>query len=269
MAKQAGKVNRLRELREARASEIEATPFERHSRKVRDAIHRGRVAFEDLGAALRACKDSGSWREKYTSWTDACEAEWGISRRHANRLIEGVRIMDLIGAGPVGPTSKNQDEVDGPKSLPANERAVRELGTVPDENKPEVAKRASEIAGGADTTAADIRLAKRDVLPESEPEPEPEHEEPDPWTEVARLEKENGRLEEVLEQIQTSDLAVEVATWSRRYAQLEARLNDQARLASEAQKTATYAQGQLRKIREALGVERDRDILPAIRGLVP
>lgn len=256
---------RMRELREQNAAEVERSPFERHSSRVRGAIESGRRAFEELGAALRECKDSGSWREKYTSWSEACRSEWGISRQHADRLMQGVRIMELIGAAPMGAVSKNGGEVVGPKSLPVNERAVRELADVPDEDKPDIATRAAEISGSDTFSAADVRQAKEEgVPPPHVPEPEP-----DPWKEVERLERENGRLEELVEQIQTSDLAVEVALWSKRYAQLEARLNDQARLASEAQKTATYTQGQLRKIRDLLGVGRDRDILPAIRGLVP
>lgn len=59
MMAKTGKVDRLRELRETMATELDATPFDRHSRDVRDAVQRGRVAFEDLGAALSARFEHG------------------------------------------------------------------------------------------------------------------------------------------------------------------------------------------------------------------
>ncbi len=71
-------------------------------------------------------RDSGLWREVgYETWTECCETEFNVSRRHADRLagyghlLEALSEAAGLAAGPRGPASLA-------KALP--EKASRDLG---------------------------------------------------------------------------------------------------------------------------------------------
>lgn len=268
MARKIGEKERA--LREARETQmVEESSFTRHSRMVRDAIGRGRRAFDDLAETLRECKETASWREKYDSFAEACDLEWGISRQHAHRLIQGLAIRDFLGVTNGDKPSKRH-EVEGPKAVPANslENAVpleahtRELAKVPEEKRAEVWQTAVDETGGAPTARA-VREAAAAITPPSEVV---EEDVVDPVEEWERCEREVLRLQAIVADFD-GDLHTAHAGLSLRYSQLEARLADEARARREAERSAVYGTGALRKIREELGVERDREIIPAIRDL--
>jgi hypothetical protein len=76
------------------------------------------------------------------------------------------------------------------------------------------------------------------------------------------------RLTQVVESIQGDDVASELAKLSAKYAQLDARLSQVLTQYREAQNQATYQGKLLKEVRERLGVERNGEILPALRDLL-
>jgi len=77
--------------------------------------------------------------------------------------------------------------------------------------------------------------------------------------------KEVRELQALVESLKKDDLAKEVAKWHLKFDQLEGRLSLAVKQKNEADKHAKYSTGLLRKIREALKVTKDGEILQAIR----
>jgi len=72
-------------------------------------------------------------------------------------------------------------------------------------------------------------------------------------------------LEAVVKSLKQSDKDAEIEKLHKKYAQLEGRLQQCMTTQNEAKKDATYAKGMLAKVRAALKVKKDSDILEAIR----
>ena len=52
----------------------------------------------ELAEAIRKLRDSNGWRVLgYSSWAACCEAEFGYSKRHANRLIQSQEVIEQVG----------------------------------------------------------------------------------------------------------------------------------------------------------------------------
>ncbi len=79
--------------------------------------------------------------------------------------------------------------------------------------------------------------------------------------------RENKRLRELVDQLSKGKAEQELAKLSDKYGRLEGRLQQEMTTRAEAEKDAKYAKGQLAKIRKALGVVADREILDAIKDL--
>jgi hypothetical protein len=75
------------------------------------------------------------------------------------------------------------------------------------------------------------------------------------------------KLEALVESLQKDDLAKEVAAWSLKFDKLEGRLQQEITTKNEAIKQAKYCSGMLAKIRKALNVEQNSEILEAISDL--
>ncbi len=91
--------------------------------------------------------------------------------------------------------------------------------------------------------------------------PEDEDGGTDLLAELQEAHKEIARLEALVESLSATDTGVEIRKWSAKYAQLDGRLQQAITTGNEAERQATRAQGLLKKIRKALGVERDSDIM--------
>lgn len=126
--------------------------------------------------------------------------------------------------------------------------------------------------------AAEIAtLPKREqnkVLAEPKPTPKPEKKDeaapegedfaPNLVAELERADKEIRSLQGLVESLQTSDLAKEVAKWHLKFDQLDGRLQQCMTTGAEAAKQAKYQGELLAKIRKALRVEKNSQILPAL-----
>lgn len=88
---------------------------------------------------------------------------------------------------------------------------------------------------------------------------------PDLAAELVAADKEIRRLSQVVDTLSNgADLAKEVADWSLKFDQLSGRNAQLVRTANEAQGQARYANELLAKIRKALGVISNAEILPAL-----
>lgn len=93
----------------------------------------------------------------------------------------------------------------------------------------------------------------------------PEPEDSNLVDELQRADKEIRSLQAVVESLKKDDLAKEVAKWHQKYDQLEGRLAQAVTTKNEAEKQAKYATGLLTQIRKALKVDKNAQILEAIR----
>jgi hypothetical protein len=109
------------------------------------------------------------------------------------------------------------------------------------------------------------QISPRATKPELAPvEPESEHA-PDLVSELEAADKELRRLSSLIEQLTgDSDHAKIAAEWSMKFDQLSGRNAQLVRTLNEAQKQARYANDMLAKIRKALGVLANADIIPAL-----
>jgi hypothetical protein len=112
-------------------------------------IERGRAVFVEVGEALMTVRDNRLYREQYDTFEVYCQERWGMTHRHADRLIESAEVFG--GLGPMGPK-------------PTNERQARELAAL--KGDPDVMAEAWRAAGERTEgrpTAAVVReeVAKR------------------------------------------------------------------------------------------------------------
>ncbi len=82
--------------------------------------------------------------------------------------------------------------------------------------------------------------------------------------ELERADKQIRALQYQNDSLQKTDLAKELASWQKKYGQLEGRLHQEMASHKEAVRQAMYSTGLLAKIRKALKVEKNSQILPAL-----
>lgn len=214
-------------------------------------IERGLQTFVEVGAALMSIRERKLYRETHDTFDAYCKDRWGWTATRAYRLMQASEVVETL---PIG-------------STPANEAQARELVKVPEAERAEVMQEAST---NGKPTAEKIREAatrRREPEPTQPAEPEPDDHEPDPIAEWERAEKEVSRLSALVDSLEADDSGREIRALSARCAGLEGRLQQAISTQNEAVRTAKYAQGQLRKIRDELNVTSDREILEAIRDL--
>lgn len=107
---------------------------------------------------------------------------------------------------------------------------------------------------------------KQTAKPKKKDDAAPKGEEfaPDLVAELERADKEIRSLQGLVESLKTSDLALEVSKWYLKFDQLDGRLRQCMTTAAESAKQAKYQGALLTKIRKALRVEKNSQILPAI-----
>lgn len=245
--------------------EVSAAPLT--PEEARDLTERINRTAGDLWRLLLESYEREAWRALgYESWRAYATGEFSMSQSRAYQLLSHGELVNALAAETNGTVSTTVEK------LP--ERATREIRTVPEDRRAEAVTEAVETAPAKDgepkvTTrhAAEIAKKYRDDPPPEAEDYDPEDDAPDPQAEWERAERENERLRELVEQLESSDKDTEIRKLSARASGLEGRLQQCIATQNEAKRTAKYAQGMLRKIREALGVERDREIMGAIQGL--
>lgn len=128
---------------------------------------------------------------------------------------------------------------------------------------PDLAKQVAH--GEISLPKAHEQIAPRAAKPALTTVAEADHDTPDLVSELEAADKEIRRLSGLIEQLTTeSDHAKVAAEWSLKFDQLSGRNAQLIRTLNEAQGQAKYANGVLEKIRKALGVTSNADILPAL-----
>jgi hypothetical protein len=144
----------------------------------------------------------------------------------------------------------------------------QKLAAVPASQFEQAVAAAKEVDGEV-TTATLLRVAKATQAPKATV-PAPVMPDPDPETDLLvdyeREVAENNQLRERIEAITKSDLAAELDKWVQKFSQLDGRLQQAITTGNEAAKQAQRQGKLLRQIRDILGVERDAEILPALKG---
>jgi hypothetical protein len=125
-----------------------------------------------------------------------------------------------------------------------------------------------ELATGKATTKSLVRKAKKPKAEQAKAKPAPEqNKEPEPRGLLDELEssgREISKLTALVESLKKTDLGAEIENWSLKFDQLEGRLNQEITTRSTAEKQAKYGTNLLEKIRKALHVSKNGEILPAI-----
>jgi hypothetical protein len=112
-------------------------------------------AFITTGKALAEIRDRRLYRESCTSFGHYCEARWGLSRAHANRLIDAAETAKML-------PSAEKIHAEG---LKLNERLVRELNELR-KSRPELVAQTFETVVRAlpNATHREMRRAVSAVL---------------------------------------------------------------------------------------------------------
>jgi hypothetical protein len=131
------------------------------------------------------------------------------------------------------------------------------------------------VASGKATTASLVRSSpnkktkpapKEKSAPKSKPEPVEDLGD----TMVKELEANDKTIrdqQELIESLNKSDLGAEVEKWKLKFDKLEGRLQQCVTTKNEAERQAKYSTGLLAKIRKALRIEKNSEILEAISDL--
>ena len=106
----------------------------------------------EVGSSLLIIRDSRLYRASYSTFEDYCRTRWGMSKTHANRMIEATKVADNL--TPMG-------------VIPATERQVRSLASLPPDQQREAWTEATQKAEAEDrpVTARDVTDAVYKLKP--------------------------------------------------------------------------------------------------------
>jgi hypothetical protein len=114
-------------------------------------IEKGIQTFFEVGDALMEIRTKRLYRKEFITFRDYCEIRWGMSDRHANRLMESAEVVSNL--RPIG-------------LIPTHESQVRPLTNLEPERQREAWKEATK--GNSNPTAAQVAKA-REIVNHSEP----------------------------------------------------------------------------------------------------
>lgn len=227
--------------------------------------------WEEIGATIATMRDGVQWWAG--DWINFGESRYGET--YSQAVQETGRseqtLMNIAWVARQFPPERRRE------SLSWSHHA--EVAALDAEDADRLLDRAERDKLSRSALRALVREAKKGI-PEAQPaEPAPAAEpaenlppagdSSDPTAELlAELEAANAeiaRLEALVESLRDGDRAGEIVKWSTKYAQLEGRLRGCMAESNEAKKQATYASKVLRKVRDALGVETNSEILSALK----
>lgn len=90
-------------------------------------VRRGINVYRDVGDALLQIRDQRLYRAKFSTFERYCAEQWGLSKRHANRVIEAAGVANNI-----------EEQVGRARPIPETIRQASELAVLPDELQAEV-----------------------------------------------------------------------------------------------------------------------------------
>lgn len=134
--------------------ELMSTDETKRLAELMDVIDQGLQTFVEVGRALGEIRSSRLFRSTHLTFPSFVLDSWGMSDRHARRLIAAVEVSDNVGGGPRGPIL---------------EKHARVLVGLAAEDQRAVWAKASEIAprardGRPRVTEKVVRAARRQVI---------------------------------------------------------------------------------------------------------
>lgn len=241
------------------------TPQE--ARALTDRINR---TADDLYRLLHESYERGAWIALgYDSWRDYAQAEFTLSQSRVYQLLDQGRVIaDLEAAAGISTT------------VEISERAAREIKPVLEEVKEEIRERVQQGTPPAEAVTEVVQAA-REIVGPSKPakvrEPEPAGNKDATTAErnptallEAQLAAVQRRLSDVLEKlaaVEAEDQHRELLAKCAENADLKRQRDSLANELRELRKDAEPAAKYLKSIRQELGVERNSEIIAAIRAL--
>lgn len=137
-------------------------------------IARGFETFVEVGAALLTIREKRLYRETHGTFEDYCRERWGMSRNHADRLVDAAKVVNNLvnKIPPIGgnsPQSKESTHF----TLPTGESQVRPLvGLAPQQQREAWGKAVADSPTGQ-PTAKVVEAAVREVAPSARPTASP------------------------------------------------------------------------------------------------
>jgi hypothetical protein len=163
-------------------------------------IKQGITAFKQVAEALLEIRDQRLFRAQYSTFEDYCREKWGMTRRHADRLLLANAVVENLESDQL--VSKI------PVAIPVTEAQARPMAALPPKQQVEVGR---IVAAQTKTpTAQDFQKAvqkvanpaKKDNPPEAqvEAEPKPEVKSYNPKKEDAK-----AKLSELMEMVDDAE----------------------------------------------------------------
>lgn len=121
------------------------------------AIARGLQSYREMGEALITIRDGRLYRQTHGTFEDYCRERWQFTPQRAGQLIEGAAIASRI-----------ETMV---SSAPTNERQVRALHAIPEDDQPAAWQLAVDTAPDGKVTAGHVQRVADAWRPASEVQP--------------------------------------------------------------------------------------------------
>lgn len=109
-----------------------------------------------VGRALKAIQDEKLYRGKFTAFEDYCHERWGLSDKHAYRLIDAYTCVDKLQKELVSPI--------GEVRFPTNESQVRPLTALVPEKQVKAWQRVLNACKGKPITAIEVEEVVNKML---------------------------------------------------------------------------------------------------------
>jgi hypothetical protein len=130
--------------------------------------------FYQVGNALLEIRDGHLYRSTHDRFDDYCRQRWGMSKTHANRLVQSAEVIEDLGPVSV--------------KLPETERQARPLAKLPREERKAAWKEAVETAPEGKVTTKHVeKVAAKAIPPKPRPAPKPAPVVPEPPSEPADI----------------------------------------------------------------------------------
>ena len=229
-----------------------------------------------VGDALAEIRDSRLYRIEYGTFEEYCVDKWGMSRRYANFQIVGAEVVKTITKTPKSLEINKSLGTIVPKTsnpLPHCESVARPLAALPPEQQKEAWQAAVAATPGKKPTAKTVQAAVDEIKPpppRANPKPKPAAPDADSIhlrNELEATRDENVELRQMLDACTAKDPAKQIRLEVEKFNALNGRCRQLQNTAHETQKDVRYWQGVVNRIRQALGLAENADIVAAVKKL--
>lgn len=236
-------------------------------------IDAGLDSFVQVGDALAEIRDSRLYRIEYGTFEEYCVEKWGFTRGYAKRLISSAEIAAEITAPERKPLEINKKSVPIGTFSPSSESQVRPLAALPPEQQKEAWQAAVAATPGKKPTAKTVQAAVDEIKPpppRANPKPKPAAPDADSIhlrNELEATRDENVELRQMLDACTAKDPGKQIRLEVEKFNALNGRCRQLQNTAHETQKDVRYWQGVVNRIRLALGLAENADIVAAVKKL--